>query len=376
MPMDALKDIMDEQKALRLRHQLLKKHGRVRIQTTLRDAHIYVFPYWVKQYMALNDAFESIGEDVLGWWAKSGWQDGLVHKLHLSDAMRRTRRKSEPFSAGEDDTVDIAALSSTRRPKKPLLRGGLVHEEHVFASRVGNMEDSGTLETPSRMAAMPPVLAYVHPAPTTIPTEDPAAKSGKQQQKSSKGGQEKADTTASAPHVPLIRRADTVPLLLSISLYLARLPASTEANTTQIPPTPLSHHQKLHPTSTIPSHSTIDQRTVLIDANCTLQPKITLRECVIGANCSIASGSRLQRCVLMDNVVIEERVTLTGCVLGRRCKIGRGAELRDCQVQDGYAIGEATTSKGEVFAGFDEGDVDEMDALDEEDGEGEGLSLA
>lgn len=78
----------------------------------------------------------------------------------------------------------------------------------------------------------------------------------------------------------------------------------------------------------------------------------------------------------MDNVVIEERVTLTGCVLGRRCKIGRGAELRDCQVQDGYAIGEATTSKGEVFAGFDEGDVDEMDALDEEDGEGEGLSLA
>jgi len=71
----------------------------------------------------------------------------------------------------------------------------------------------------------------------------------------------------------------------------------------------------------------------------------------------------------MEGAVVEEKAVLTGCVIGRRARIGREAELRDCSVQEGFVVPAKTASKGEIFAGFDEGAAmdDEGDDDDEEE---------
>ena len=41
---DTLKDILEENKSLPLRHSAVAKHPRARVLTTYRDAHVYLFP--------------------------------------------------------------------------------------------------------------------------------------------------------------------------------------------------------------------------------------------------------------------------------------------------------------------------------------------
>ena len=57
-----------------------------------RDAHIYVFPTWVMDMINQNEHFDSIGEDVVGWWAKAGWQEGLADKLGLREILTTQTR--------------------------------------------------------------------------------------------------------------------------------------------------------------------------------------------------------------------------------------------------------------------------------------------
>lgn len=382
MPTDTLKDTIDDKGALTVRHQLLRKHGRVRMHTTHRDAHIYILPYWVKDFIKRNDTFESFGEDVLGWWAKAGWQDGLAEKLQLPEVMRKKRRKSEPSSSVDNEPVDIAALSSTTRTDLSLTQPTVTTTPPSFASRVGTTSPSaGASDTlAAGTTKIPPLLAYIHPAPTPLVTDDPKDDKNKQQQhKNHPTASDAAASKQKEPPTPLIRRTDTVPLLLSISLHLARLPSLADAPAAATPSTPapstLAHAYKAHPTSTLPSQSTIDLRSVLIDANCTLAPRITLRECVIGASVSIASGSRLTRCVVMEGAVIEEKVMLTGCVLGRRCRIGKASDLRDCQVEEKFVVAEGAVGRGEVMAGFDEG-VGDGEGFADGDGDNDDDGLA
>ncbi|KAI4197876.1 MAG: hypothetical protein LQ350_005635 [Teloschistes chrysophthalmus] len=61
---DTLNDITEDKKCLPIRHGLLRKHGRIRMLTTTRDAHIYLFPYWVLDFINQNPTFDSIGEDI------------------------------------------------------------------------------------------------------------------------------------------------------------------------------------------------------------------------------------------------------------------------------------------------------------------------
>lgn len=338
MTKDTLNDKINERETLRVRKQLIQKHGCVKMYSSLRDAHIYLFPHWTKTFMASNDAFDSLGEDVVGWWAKSRWQAGLSRKLSLPEAITsRKRRKSEVMSDDQSDEIDTASLSSTsfNDLRVSFLPGDVGAQSAGFSGvdpdspgdeNLLNHDDSMTSRTP-----VPPILGYIHPA-----------------------------HTANSPNVPskhLIRRIDTVALLLSSSLYLARQPQPDS------PASPFAHPNQTHPTTTIPPHTTIHSPTVLLDANVDLSQRITLRECVIGANCSIASGVRLTRCVLMEGVVVKEKVVMHGCVLGKRCQIGKGSELRECNVQDGFAVSEGTTAKGEVMAGFGE----EGELLESED---------
>ncbi|KAL8776539.1 MAG: hypothetical protein Q9213_008234, partial [Squamulea squamosa] len=78
---DTLNDVMESKKCFPIRRGLFRKHGKVCILTTARDAHIYLFPYWILDFINQNPKFDSVSEDVVGWWAKATWQDGLIPKL-------------------------------------------------------------------------------------------------------------------------------------------------------------------------------------------------------------------------------------------------------------------------------------------------------
>lgn len=357
MPTAILKDVIEEDKALKIRHALLRKHGRVRMLTTYRDAHIYFFPHWVKEFIGRNEAFESIGEDVLGWWTKAGWQDGLAAKLQFDKVLQKKRRKSMPAEEEIGDQPDIASLSTTSGRR---LRGntgqdlppgsrGTDSPVQQFASRV-----TGILNLPERVSLMTPIpkhtsvpslLAYVQP---TLPAADLQPSS-----------------TAPSKTLPLIRRVDTTALLLSVSLRLARLPSLEECNVNSSPASPFAHALKVAESSSVPQRATVTRIDSLIDANCTIAEKTAIKECVVGVNCTIGVGARLTRCVLMEGAVVGERAVLSGSVIGRRAKIGKESELKDCFVEEGFAVPDETIAKSEVFAGFDEGEA--MSDEDEED---------
>lgn len=284
VPTDTLKDITEDKKSLPVRHSLIRAHSRIHMLSSHRDAHIYIFPSWVLDMINLNESFDSIGEDVIGWWAKAGWQDGLGHKLGLSKVFENPSLVSSDDNLLENkpaDDIDPTTLSSTR---------------------------TSDLDAPeSDKLEVPPILAYIHPKPSP-----------------------------KTPTVPLIRRVDTAPLLLSVSLQLAKIEAieTLGRETTS----PFAHQSKVAYPEGIASKTTVTRPDCLLAENVTVEEKCSIKESVIGANCQIKTGAKLTRCVLMDGVVVGKGCKLTGCILGKRSVIGDESVLLDCEVQENLLV--------------------------------------
>ncbi|KAK3677556.1 Translation initiation factor eIF-2B subunit gamma [Recurvomyces mirabilis] len=389
MPTDTVNDIVKENKStLPIRHALLRKHGRAKIKTQHRDAHIYFFPLWVKDFVEPNEKFESIGEDVVGWWAKAGWQSGLAEKLGLGEVLGEKAVTEdggeESFSQDDEEDVDAMALSSTNAaaPQYQDITTAL-----SFASRVG--DDTILPKTPNpQRPQLPPLLAYIQPSPPPLPASTGTTPNNQN------------TSTPTISSLPLIRRIDTTPQLLSLSLYLAR----------QTPPHPYAPEHKSHPTAQIGQQSRISQEDCLIAENVTMGMRCNLKETIVGANCEIGANVRLTKCVLMDGVTVGDGVVMTGCVVGRRAKVeglksavsasaseppppaGAGADgtataaqegkgkgkkkvstgddedektrLTDCEIAPYFVVEAGTEAKGETLKGFD----DEDDGLGDEGG--------
>lgn len=357
VPKDSLKDSIEEDNGVfKLRVQLTQKYGRVKLKMKHRDAHVYIFPKWVKDYAARNPRFDSISEDVLGWWAKAQWQNGLGEKLGMDEVFSQSPDSpaSDDLESSqhmmqddddEDDASDAAQLSTTKVSSLP------IRSAKTFASRVGSI--TPPISTPFDV---PSLQAYIQPNPT--------------------------------PSTPLIRRVDTSPALLSISLHIAKQPATHS----------LAHEHKIHPSATVGLQTRITQEDSLIAENVAIGIRCAIKESVIGANCEIGNNVRLTRCLLMDGVVVGDGVQLTGCVVGRRARIegpkpaeveieGKGKEaegkakskkkvdddddektkLTECEVAPNFVVKAGTESKGEKMMAELEG-MDEDDEDDAEDG--------
>ncbi|KAI9675762.1 MAG: hypothetical protein M1817_001129 [Caeruleum heppii] len=351
MPTDTLNDITTDKKSFFVRHALLRKHARVKMLTTRRDAHLYFFPRWVLEMIRQNESFDSVSEDVVGWWAKAGWQSGLADKLGLRETFAANTPEGKGgeesmLDSGElEEKIDLAGMSTTWTSNLSSTTDNHSPAKNPtkFASRV-RVPDSPAIsidlppETPRNPLTIPPILAYLHP---------------------------------SSPSAPILRRCDTTPLLLTLSLRLARLPGLDDPSPSETGPHPFSHAHKIPPSCTIPARSTVTRPDCLLADNVLVAEKCVIKECVLGASCEIGVGARLTRCVLMDGVVVGEKVTLSGCVVGKGAKVGSGSVLRDCEVQEGFAVPDETDTKNEKFMVFEglEGDLE-----DEEMG-GEGLEL-
>jgi len=329
MPMDSLKDQMEEQGSFNIRNSLLRNHPRVRMLTTFRDAHIYLFPYWVKDLAKRNEAFESISEDLLGAWAKAGWRKpSFGEKLGLRDIFEEDPDTMTRF--GEDDgdeiedEIDLAAMSTTRSSKR---RQNSRITQRLSARAKDTSKVTEQLEAPIHI---PPVLSYMH---------------------------------STAPSAAFIRRVDSTALLLSVSLSLAKL--DSIENVGKAASSSFAHNAKVAYSAGLAERTTVSKADCLLADNVTVDEKCVIKECVIGANCRISTGSRLTRCVLMDGAVIGEKCQLTGCVVGKKSKIGKEAVLKDCEVQDGNVVPDGTDAKNEKFliggledemdGGFDDG---------------------
>ncbi|KIW04778.1 uncharacterized protein PV09_03967 [Verruconis gallopava] len=347
MPTDTLKDIQEAKEGnFALRHSLLKKFGRLKLHTTTRDAHVYLFPYWVLQMLKKNETFDSLSEDALGWWAKACWQDGLGDKLGLRDVLQPSNTTDMQLSTGELnpllDEVDLSTYITTTTT--PTTEADTVRTVSL-ASRVQNpsfpTESSSTIFESKPRLVIPPLLAYVQP---------------------------------SSANEPLIRRVDTEDQLLNVSLRLARLPALDDK--TVAAHSPYSFDSKIHPQITIPKQSHIDTATTLIAANTTLSERVAIKESVVGANCSIGMGSKLTRCLLMDGVVIGDFCSLTGCIIGPRAKITGGpkedrnkTDLKNVKVMGGMVVEWGTVAEGRVIGGGDLLDEEGLDGISGAEGD-------
>ena len=191
MPTDSLNDLMEEKKSLPIRHGLLRAHPRLRMYTAHRDAHIYIFPRWIMDFINVNQRLDSIGEDVVGWWAKAGWQAGLADKLHIT-SLCSTRNPDDDQDSIPDSVSSHASCAehSAAGPSDEAPAG-----PEPFGQGDGRRQnDSGHSW---HATDVPPILAYLH----------------------SSEGQANA---------PILRRVDNAQLLLATSLQLAKLESVEE----------------------------------------------------------------------------------------------------------------------------------------------------
>lgn len=283
MPTDSLNDLMRKEKGLPIRHGLIHAHTQIRMLSSHRDAHMYILPFWVMDFINKNIHMDSIGEDVIGWWAKAGWQAGLAEKLSFG----------EIFKKQKSVLTDEEAIG--RYSGHQYVNFGNLSTTYTLETRFSKDSESGL------KAVIPPVLAYVHPTSHR-----------------------------------LIRRVDTAPLLRSISLQLAKLESidtiGREASS------PYAHQSKIAYPDGIAPRTTVTKSDCIIAENVIVEERSSIKECVIGANCRIKSGAKLLRCVLMDGVVIGRGCKLTGCILGKRCDIGEDCTLQDCEVQENLLV--------------------------------------
>lgn len=343
MPMDSLKERMEEKKGLLLRHSLVKRNAQVKMLTTYRDSHIYILPLFAKQLLKHNERFESVSEDLIGWWAKAQWQKGLGDKLGFREILEGKDDGTGENGSHDDDSheeeVDLQAMTTTKAGSRPPIGHLATHEgnELRFASRVSTSIDATPDASEKSDLVVPPILAYIHP---------------------------------SQPSAPLIRRVDNSALLLSVSLRLAKLESIEEVGRTSA--SPFAHAQKIAYPAGIAQRCTVTKGDCLLADNVTIEEKCVIKESVIGANCHIASGTRLTRCLIMDGAVVGKRCQLTGCIVGRRSKIGRESVLKECEVQDGNVVPEETDAKNEKFMIFkgleEEGDEDMSTTEDFDEG--------
>ena len=322
-----------------VRSSLLRRHnGKINMRTTCRDAHIYIFPHWVLDFIERNPRMEILSEDVLGWWGKATWQSRkLARYLQLDKTLGwiHDDDKSGDHDDDDDGSPRQAGNGETQSIEKEL---DILSLSSTHTSSLTQPTNSSTSPKPT----VPPILAYIHPPPSS--------------------------TSA------LLLRVDNPSLLLSTSLALAALPPTSPTESQSA----FAHATKLHPSSPIPAHCTIDPLTVLLAPNTTLHPKTTIKSSCIGSACYISEKCRIERCLLMDGVVLEEGVSLADCTLGPRAKVGKGSRLVGCSVQGGFVVEAGTESKGETMVGFEgleEGENGELGVDLDVGGDGQAMEI-
>jgi translation initiation factor eIF-2B subunit gamma len=363
-----MSDLLEED-TVRVRSSVMDKYGYLKCFTKYRDAHIYLLPYWVKEYAKMNEGFVSFTEDLVGTWAQSDWRKPAYREKHGSNKIFAPRTTTSDIDQKVDRPVEeevdplfYSTTQTTPRPVEPseATKGSNVASprqstalpsldstvtstrpatEVKLASRVqANPEDSilsdtinpSLSETSSPVASMPTIAAFV------------------------------LDNGGAAP---LVRRVDTTQLLLSVSLLLAKRPSIEEdTKVGKSTSSPFAHASKIHATASIAQQVTIQRSDCLVGANTTIATRCVIKNSVIGANVTLGRSTRITGSVVMDGATIGEGVELNGTVIGKKCRLGDRVKLTTCEVADGYMLADGIQEKDEKFmvGGLEADDDDEL----------------
>lgn len=309
-PTDTLNDTVEIKNMLPIRQNLVEKHGNIRIHTTHRDAHIYIFPAWVLDMINKNDDMDNLTEDVIGWWAKATWQNGFAERLGLRYIFHGAKSSNDEEvnerNEESNEDIDIATLSSTSVSTVQSLKSAITISANHQSPKI-DAQDSIMNTSDAQPLIVPPFLAYLHPS-----------------------------TPYDTPGAPLVRRVDTAPLLLMISLRLAKLEAVDQVGRPEA--SPFAHASKVAYPGGIASRCTVTRQDCLLADNVTVEERSAIKECVIGANCQVGEGAKLFRCVLMEGAVVGKGCKISGSILGRRSVVGNDSVLQDCEVEDNMRI--------------------------------------
>ncbi|KAI9041584.1 translation initiation factor eIF-2B gamma subunit family protein [Aspergillus affinis] len=314
MPMNTLKEQMERDKGLLLRHTLVEKHASVKMLTSYRDAHLYILPKWIQSLARHQERLESVSEDLIGYWAKAGWQRGLSAKLGIDEILGGQDDNHEEHASLDgdslEDDIDLRGMTTT----------------HAQSSEARDPKSSPNAHS---SVEVPPILAYM-----TKPSEQ------------------------------LVRRVDSSALILAMSLQLAKLESIEEVG--RAAASPFSHASKISSPEGVAPKSIVTKGDCLLGSNVTVEEKCVIKESCISSKAKICSGARLTRCVIMDNAVIGPKCVLNGCIVGRYSQVGHDSVLKDCEVQDGVVVEEETDAKNEQFMNFDGLDADDMSVADDD----------
>ena len=178
--------------------------------------------------------------------------------------------------------------------------------------------------------------------------------------------QQPSASSDGAAIAPLIRRVDTAQLLLHMSLQLARLPSTEEAEAAEAAPLAFAHVRKVAYPEGVRPRANISQGDSLVGEGTAVMERASVRESVVGAGCQVGEGARLHQCLLMDGAVVGAGCRLTRCVLGRRSEIGTESTLTDCEVQENMLVEPRTEAKQENFmssSGLEatDGEIEELE---------------
>jgi translation initiation factor eIF-2B subunit gamma len=218
-PMDTLKERIEEDKGFLLRHTLVEKHASVKMLTSYRDAHLYILPKWVQSLAQHQERFESVSEDLIGYWAKAEWQRGLSEKLGIDEILGGQNENQEEHGSNDGDSleeeIDLRGMTTT----------------HAQGS-----EARSTKSTPNAKSSVevPPILAYM-----------------------------------TKPSKQFVRRVDSSALVLAMSLRLAKLESIEEVG--RAAASPFSHASKISTPEGIASKSIVTKGDCLLGSNVTVR---------------------------------------------------------------------------------------------------------
>ncbi|KAI5811547.1 hypothetical protein DFH27DRAFT_597293 [Peziza echinospora] len=398
-PPHALKGVIDSSD-LPFRYSLLERHPRAQLRChSHRDAHIYILPHWVLDFIVANPKLSSLKDDVIPWLAKCSWQKGLGERMGLEEILSK-----RPRSAGNDggDTVDdgeeefdVGGRSTTQvtnpqsyskflagaPPGTPPHSGGVRLAQRAGGGTLYNKNESHDNTGASSPTSPPASMSMsLQSLPGLMRNPIPLIK---------RVPKVTAYLTAAdysptvQPAMPYIRRVDTPHLFLTANLHLAKsevpLPGqpATSANTNESEqPATQTAHVKIDPTCNVSPRATVTSSDTILGPNCTIMEKAVIKRCVLGPNVTVQAGARLMGCVLLEGCVVEGNVKLDGCILGKGARVGTGSILKDCEVSHGYVVEEGTEAKGErlvTLEGMEEGGEGGSgwgsDEVDEDDGD-------
>lgn len=210
-PLSTIKENIEADKgSFLVRHSLVETNARVKLLTTYRDAHLYVLPYWVKGLVAQEEKFDSISEDLIGFWAKAGWQKGLGEKMGMDKILHQESNKPDSSKIDETGSLDGESL-----------------EDEIDLQDMSTTKAGAHTPSNSGSTEVPPILAYVQ-----------------------KG-------TA-----PFVRRVDSSAVLLSASLRLAKLDSIEDAGRQH---SPFAHNQKVAHPEGVAQRCTVTASDCLLD---------------------------------------------------------------------------------------------------------------